>query len=153
MTVHLIESVRARGGNFDKRHRKGYVFPTIAFGLEPGTACAQFQQLGIRDSQFRAQKPIVQTHQKLAGLHVVAIAGQNLAHDAAFGVLDHLPVAFDDDGALGDDGARDLGAQAPDADATDQQGKGDKADGEGECRAPGGAGLVGHCAMLREMAC
>ena len=56
-------------------------------------------------------------------------------------MLDDLSFAFDLDRAVGDDGARDLGPEAPDTQTPDHQGKGREPDGK---RHPGAPARPAH---------
>ena len=81
----------------------------VAFGFEPGAADVDLGELPFDDGEFGAEERAVEADEDLALIDAVAVAGEDLADDAAVGVLDDLPVACDLDHAARDDGAGDLG--------------------------------------------
>ena len=95
-----------------------------------------FGELAFDDGEFGAQERAVEADEHVAFRHAVAVAGEDLADDPAVGVLDDLPVARDLHHAARDDGAGDLGAHAPCAEAAHEERDGGEADGQGEAGAP-----------------
>ena len=66
------------------------------------------------------RRRLVETNQQVSGLDMGAVLDQDLLDDAAGRVLDFFHARFDDQGAGGDDGARQLGGRRHGAEAGDQ---------------------------------
>jgi hypothetical protein len=101
------------------------------------------RQLAFHDRQFRAQEGAVEPDQNVARRDAISVSREDLAHHAAIGMLDHLALALDLDDTGRDDGAGDLGAHAPGADAAEHREDG----GEAE-RTSGTAHSMSPCAAL-----
>src|SRR5262245_33051531 len=107
---------------------EGYGLGFLAFGHQPRLARHQFIELRAHHAERRARDGVVEPDHDLALLDHAAFLHRDLPDDAAGRVLHLLDVRFDHDGAGPDDGAGDMRAGGPAADASHQQADGREAD-------------------------
>ena len=74
----------------------------VALGRKPCLAGGEFGQRLGHDREIGARDGVVEPHQEVAGLYLVAVLHAQLADHAAGRVLDLLDVRFDDDRARRD---------------------------------------------------
>src|SRR5215207_4262326 len=109
--------------------REDDLVDVVALGLETGEPRLQLVQALHHDGEVCLSDSLVEPHDDVAGLDLVAVADPQLADDAAGRVLDLLDVRIDHDEARCDHGARKLGRRRKPADAAGEQGHdGDPAD-------------------------
>ena len=94
----------------------------VALRLLAGPFCRKGIEGAQHDVEIGARLRLVEAHQDVAGLDVIALAHPQLADDAADRMLNLLDVALDDELTRGDHGAPDLGEGRPAADAADEGG-------------------------------
>ena len=89
----------------------------VALGGKPRLARIELGETLGDDRQIRLRHGFVEANENIAGLDPVAVAHANLADDTAARVLDLLDVGIDDQRALGDQRAGDLGGRGPAAES------------------------------------
>ena len=78
-----------------------------ALGLEPAAAGQNLEILAFDDDKLGVQQRAVDADERLAPSDGFTVMDQDIGHDAAIGMLDHLTALLDLDLAAGDDGAGD----------------------------------------------
>ncbi len=96
-------------------------FGPITFGFETRLSRGELVEAFGDDGKVRTRDRIVELHEDIAGFDAIAVLNVELANDAAGRMLDLLHVRIDDDGALRDQRAGDLGGCRPTADASGEQ--------------------------------
>src|SRR6202035_3719851 len=100
------------------RHR--HDVGAVAFGAEASLARIELVEAFGDDGEIGARHGLVEPDQNIAGLDPIAVVHAHLADHAAGRMLHLLDVGIDDDGALRDQGARDLRGRSPAAQAERQ---------------------------------
>ena len=85
----------------------------ITFGGEPRPARVQLSEAFGDDSQIGSGHRLIKANENVAGLDAIALAHAHLADDAAGRVLHFLDIGIDDQRALRDQRAGDLGSRGP----------------------------------------
>ena len=112
-------------GQFARKLRRGGV---VAFGLKPGAAGHDFEELAFDDGEFGFHQGPIQPDQKIARLHRLRLFHRDFGYHPAIGVLHHLAVLRHLDLARGDHRPSDFGRNRPNAKAQHQNGGGHAAD-------------------------
>ena len=102
--------------------RKGDLLHSVPLRLEPALARGELVQAFGHHGQIGPRHRLVEADHDVAGPDAVAVAGEDLADDAAGRVLDLLDVAVDHDGAGRDDRAGQFRHRRPAAEA-DRRGR------------------------------
>src|SRR6185503_11934677 len=92
----------------------------VALGDQPRFAGGQFVKALDDDGQVGARHRVVKLDENIAGFDAIAVLHVELSDHAAGRVLYFLDVGIDDDGALRDQRAGDLGSRGPATDAESQ---------------------------------
>jgi hypothetical protein len=89
----------------------------------------KFNEAFVDDRQIGAGNGLVEADEDIAGFDMIAVAHEKFADDAAGRMLHFLHISIDDNRALRDKRARDLGCRRPapksDHQHTDQNGPGE----------------------------
>jgi hypothetical protein len=100
------------------RHRHGV--RCVALGREPRLARVKFNEALVDDRQIGAGYGLIEADENVAGFDMIAIAHEKFTDHTAGRMLHLLHIGIDDDRALRDQRARDLGCRCPAAQSDDE---------------------------------